>query len=133
MTSGSKPNSVKKARSVHTPSDYYRPSSAETSGKLRGITPRSIHPSLETVTREPEEWLPVSTDVIPGGRDWKFCSQPVPETLAKGLVHKWPAIEQTFVKTLKQVFQMMRGEREAICQYFFARRWVCLWRHKWDF
>lgn len=127
-TSPSKTTSVKKARSVHSPASFYRPSSAETSS--RGVrraskTPqsplhRSIHPSIDTVTRD--EWLPVSLDVVPGGPDWKYYSKPVPENLAKGMVHKWPSIEQTFVKTLQQVFQILRGERECICQYFFTRR-----------
>lgn len=76
---------------------------------------------METVARE-EEWLPLNIDTVPGGPEWKFYSQPIPDNLAKGLVRKWPGIEQTFMKTLKQVFQSLRAERESICQYFFTRR-----------
>ena len=85
---------------------------------------QAIHPSCPSSSDTTADWLPVNLDLTPGGPGWSFYSQPVSETLAKGLAYKWPAIEQTFIKTLRYVFQGLRKEREAICQYFFVRRSV---------
>ena len=131
-SSPSKPSSVKKSRSLHSHRQD-RPSSAETSSPVRGHrrvlskTPQSplhhsIHPPDSTDTGSKEDWLPVNLDMVPGSANWDYYAQPVPDNLAKGLVRKWPSIEQTFINTLKQVFQILRGVREAICQYFFTRR-----------
>lgn len=130
-SSPSKPGSVVKNRSIHSPASYNRPSSAETSSAGRGRrrvlskTPQSplrhsIRSHKEAAAKE--DWVPVNLEAEPGGPDWNYYSQPVAENLAKGLAHKWPAIENTFVTMLKSVFQIMRGERECICVYFFSRR-----------
>lgn len=66
--------------------------------------------------------MPINLDAIPGSAEWMFYCYPIPDNLAEGMATKWPAIEQTFIKTLKQVFQILREEREIICQYFFLRR-----------
>ena len=67
-------------------------------------------------------FIPAAPNAEPGSAEWQYCSLPLGDELAKGLVEKWPRIEETYLKTLKGVFVMLRSEREAICQYFYLRR-----------
>ena len=127
-----------KALSMHSPSTLHRPSSAEMSsaGTSRGIkvgrkraTPESpLRHALRSdgrdssPVRRKSQWSPVNHEATPGSSEWEYYSQPVPPAMVSGLADKWPAIEKTFITTLKQVFQILREERECICQYFFLRR-----------
>ena len=69
-------------------------------------------------------FVPVNVNAEPGTSDWVYCSLPLSMELAKGLASKWPSIEETYISTLKGVFQHLRAERENICQYFYDRRYV---------
>lgn len=139
-SSPSKGSPVKKSRSIHSPASY-RPSSAETpspiTGKGRRITSKtrtrtpqsplrhSIRSKRDTITTN-NEWTPINLEATPGGESWEYYSYPVAEKLAVGLSGRWPATEKTFVKTLKQIFQALRDEREHVCQYFFLRRYIII-------
>ena len=93
--------------------------------------PSSAKLSVESCT-EPQEspvptkqntgWSPVNLEIVPGGIDWKFYSQPLSMESAEGLAKKWPAIEATYISSLKEIFQKLRHERETMCEYFFVRR-----------
>ena len=67
---------------------------------------------------------PINPNAEPGSSEWVYCSLPLSLDLAKGLARKWPGIEETYINTLKGVFQHLRAERENICQYFYDRRYV---------
>ena len=69
-------------------------------------------------------FAPVNLNAEPGSSDWQYCDLPIAMELATGLASKWPAIEETYISTLKAVFLYLREERENICQYFYDRRWA---------
>ena len=142
------PQPVSKSKSrttrTHSQHSYYnkasRPSSAETnsphrvswkSGKRKpSKTPDSpLHRAVvqSRVTRAESvktEWVPINLDTQPGGPEWTYFFSAISNNIAGGLAGKWPAIETTFISTLKQIFQQLRDERECICQYFFIRRLI---------
>ncbi len=68
------------------------------------------------------EWTPLNMDVSPGEPGWVYYTRQLTNELAHGLALKWPEIEKTYISTFKQIFQMLREEREAFCNYFFLRR-----------
>ena len=67
-------------------------------------------------------FAPVNLNAEPGSSDWVYCDLPLSVELASGLAGKWPAVEETYISTLKAVFQHLRAERDCICQYFHDRR-----------
>lgn len=69
-----------------------------------------------------DEWVPINLDINPGSPEWEYYSRAISMVIAKGLARKWSNVEKIFIKTLKQIFKILRGERECICQYFFIRR-----------
>ena len=113
-----------------------RPSSAESPGhKLhtptkalgKKRTRKSPTPQREQDQLKPKEsesgiFMPVNPSAEPGSAEWQYCSLSLGKDLAKGLAGKWPGVEETYVGTLKGVFRLLRGEREAICHYFYLRR-----------
>ena len=139
-------SSVRKTHSIHSPSSYRRrPSSAE-HGAIRDMTRKKTTPqsplrhALRSGSKEnareggggggnggigkkQSQWSPVNHEATPGSAEWEYYAEPVPPTMVKGLADKWPAIEKTYITTLKQIFQILREERECICQYFFLRRY----------
>ena len=68
------------------------------------------------------EFVPSNPNAEPGSAEWQYCRLPLGRELAEGQAGKWPGIEETYLGTLKGVFRELRGEREAICQYFYLRR-----------
>ena len=73
---------------------------------------------------QPLVFSPINPNAEPGSSEWVYCNLPLSIDLAKGLARKWPGIEETYINTLKGVFQQLRDERENICQYFYDRRSV---------
>ena len=67
-------------------------------------------------------FAPVNLNAEPGAPDWVYSDLPLSAELAGGLASKWPAIEETYITTLKAVFLQLRAERDGICQYFYDRR-----------
>ena len=127
----------RKAKSMPHSNTINRPSSAEiTSPGVKGrgakkwAVPESplrhaLRSSDKEVPAHPRKksvWSPVNHEATPGSPEWEYYAQPVSPVMVTCLADKWPAIEKTFITTLKQVFQMLREERECICQYFFLRR-----------
>ena len=58
---------------------------------------------------------------LPGSSDWVYCDLPLSVELASGLAGKWPAVEEIYISTLKDVFHL-RAERDCMHQYFHNRR-----------
>ena len=77
--------------------------------------------------RDSEDFIPVNPNAEPGSAEWEYCSMPLDMELAGGLAGKWPGIEETYIKTMKGVFLLLRAEREDVCQYFYFRRSAVLY------
>ena len=117
-----------------------RPSSAESPGHKQHTrtkalgkkrTRKSPAPQPERDQLEPKEsesaiFMPVNPNAEPGSAEWQYCNLSLSAHLAKALAGKWPGVEETYVGTLKGVFRLLRGEREAICHYFYLRKSVTL-------
>ncbi len=61
--------------------------------------------------------------IEPGDPGWSYCDRPLNPELATGLAQVWPGLEEVYLRTLKEVFQELRAEREAVCHYFYDKRW----------
>ena len=77
---------------------------------------------LKPKESESDIFIPINPNAEPGSAEWQYCSLSLSEALAKGLAGKWSGVEETYLGTLKGVFRLLRGEREAICHYFYLRR-----------
>lgn len=60
----------------------------------------------------------------PGSAGWQFCGLPVADEMAQGLAGKWEMVEGSYVASLKAAFRQLRWEREAVCRYFYRRKYV---------
>ena len=90
--------------------------------KLRRMKSQSAHvPSAES---ELLQLATISPVALPGSPEWRYCYLPLNKQLAGSLAEKWPAIEQTYLVTIRRVANMQRQERENICRYIYARRLV---------
>ena len=63
-----------------------------------------------------------SSNINPGSPGWKYSDLTLCMELAEGVARRWPAIEETYIKMLKGVFHLLRGEKECIYRYFYQRR-----------
>lgn len=108
---------------VHRPSSAKSPTAKGCKKKRAVHTPDApARPDLVQEVSSTESWVPMNRDATPGDRNWQYCARPVALEVARELVGKWPALEDTYIRTLKVVFEELRDEREEICQYFFVRR-----------
>ena len=71
---------------------------------------------------ESELFVLMDPSVKPGSKEWQYCALPLSAELAMGLAGKWPAVEQIYMTTLKNVFRLLRDERDLVCHYIFDTR-----------
>lgn len=103
-----------------------RPSSAGFTKvrKLREMkgTQSSMDKHVPSAESELLQLATIPPDTKPGSDTWQYSSLPLNSRLAVSLSDKWPAIEQTYLVTIRKVACLLRQEREAVCRYIYSRR-----------
>lgn len=94
------------------------PSVADSSSTALAVT-TGDQPSVTTAAPDTDDG---KKSPEPGSPDWVYADLPVPEEIVKALTPKWSAIESSYIKASKHVFQMIRDEQETHCYYFYDRR-----------
>lgn len=56
--------------------------------------------------------------------EWTFPKKPINPLLLSSLADRWPKAESMYTITFCEAFRYLRGEREAIWQYVYNRRYT---------
>ncbi|XP_027049665.1 sperm flagellar protein 2-like [Pocillopora damicornis] len=82
--------------------------------------------SAKKGAEEPEEEIPPEPqgppEPEPGSEDWEYVDQAIDVDFAGVLVSQWESTEEVYVESCKNVFGLIRRERELIHRYFYGVR-----------
>jgi hypothetical protein len=78
--------------------------------EVTGLTQQPDTITLSTV---------MSTMPEPGSDEWEYIANAIDEDFAQYLASIWDSVEESYVKTCKDIFKELRVESEEIIQYFY--------------